>query len=130
MFDFFSWKLLIVLGVALVVVGPKDLPKFMHMIGRWLGKARAMANEFRRSFDEMARQTELDELRKEIEALKAKNPLADIQQSLNEPIRADAPVVSEPEPDEPRAGEFQITDTPVPTQAADTVASSSERAAS
>jgi sec-independent protein translocase protein TatB len=127
MFDFFSWKLLIVLGVALVVVGPKDLPKFMHMIGRWAGKARAMANEFRRSFDEMARQTELDELRKEIEALKAKNPLADIQNSLNEPITANT--ASEPELDEPRAGEFQITDTPAPVAAVDP-APSSERAAS
>jgi len=127
MFDFFGPKLLILLAVALIVVGPKDLPKFMHMIGRWLGKARAMANEFRRSFDEMARQTELDELRKEIEALKAKNPLADIQQSLNEPIRADAPTPSEPEPDEPRAGEFQITDTPVPQS---TPEPNSERAAS
>jgi len=133
MFDFFSWKLLIVLGVALVVVGPKDLPRFMHMIGRWAGKARAMANEFRRSFDEMARQTELDELRKEIEALKAKNPLADIQQSLNETVQADSPAATVPEPDEPRAGEFQITDTPAPSEAVaaePAPATSSERAAS
>ena len=55
------------LVVALVVVGPKDLPRLMHMAGKWTGKARDMANEFRKSFDEMARQTELDELRKEIE---------------------------------------------------------------
>ena len=56
--------------VALVVVGPKDLPRLMHMAGRWAGKARAMANDFRKSFDEMARESELDELRKEIEALR------------------------------------------------------------
>jgi len=118
MFDFFSWKLLIVLGVALVVVGPKDLPKFMHMLGRWAGKARAMANEFRRSFDEMARQTELDELRKEVEALKARNPLADIQKTMNEPVYYDTPTATAPEPDEPRAGEFQITDSPAPADAA------------
>ena len=111
MFDFFGWKLLIVLGVALVVVGPKDLPKVMHAMGRWAGKARAMANEFKRSFDEMARQTELDELRKEVEALKAKNPLSDIQKSLDEPVDYGL--------DEPRAGEFQVTDTsaPAPTAA-------------
>ena len=133
MFDFFGPKLLILLGVALIVVGPKDLPKFMHMLGRWMGKARAMAAEFRRAFDEMARQTELDELRKEVEALKARNPLADIQRSLNEtvtdPLAADAPV-----DDAPRAGEFQITDTPVaapaPVDTADAAPSSSERAAS
>ena len=60
MFDLFSWShILILLVVALVVVGPKDLPRLMHMAGKWAGKARAMANEFRKSFDEMARQTEL-----------------------------------------------------------------------
>lgn len=110
MFDFFGWKLLIVLGVALVVVGPRDLPKVMHAMGRWAGKARAMANEFKRSFDEMARQTELDELRKEVEALKAKNPLSDIEKTLDEPVDYGI--------DEPRAGEFQVTDTPVPPQPA------------
>ena len=127
MFDFFGPKLLILLGVALIVVGPKDLPKFMHMLGRWMGKARAMANEFKRSFDEMARQTELDELRKEVEALKARNPLADIQKSLDERVYHDTPTMTEPAPDEPRAGEFQITDTPVAEPAP---APGSERAAS
>jgi Tat protein translocase TatB subunit len=71
MFDF-SWShILIVLIVALVVVGPKDLPKLMRIVGHWVGKARAMADQFRKSFDEMARQSELDELRQEIEALRA-----------------------------------------------------------
>jgi sec-independent protein translocase protein TatB len=134
MFDFFSWKLLIVLGVALVVVGPKDLPKVMHAMGRWAGKARAMANEFKRSFDEMARQTELDELRKEVEALKAQNPLADIEKSLNESIYTDNTPTAQAEEalDAPRAGEFMVTDTPVPeAPAAEPVpAASSERAAS
>ena len=70
MFDLFSWShILILLAVALVVVGPKDLPKMMHMAGKWAGKARGLANEFKKSFDDMARQTELDELRKEIETL-------------------------------------------------------------
>jgi sec-independent protein translocase protein TatB len=68
----FSWShILLLLIVALVVVGPKDLPRLMHMAGRWAGKARAMANDFRKSFDEMARASELDELRQEIEALRA-----------------------------------------------------------
>ena len=57
MFDLFSWShILILLVVALVVVGPKDLPRLMHMAGRWAGKARGMANEFKKSFDDMARQ--------------------------------------------------------------------------
>ncbi len=86
MFDL-SWShILLVLIVALIVVGPKDLPRLMHMIGRWMGKARAMANEFRKSFDEMARQAELDELRKEIAALRNERPLADIQQHFEHGI--------------------------------------------
>jgi len=56
--------------VALVVVGPKDLPILMRKLGQFLGKMRAMAAEFRASFDEMARQSELDELRKEVEAMR------------------------------------------------------------
>ncbi|HEX2590203.1 MAG TPA: Sec-independent protein translocase protein TatB [Rhizomicrobium sp.] len=87
MFDLFSWShILILLTVALVVVGPKDLPKLMRTAGQWAGRARAMANEFRRSFDEMARQSELDELRKEIESLRNERPLAGIERDLNESI--------------------------------------------
>ena len=82
-----SWShILIVVIVALVVIGPKDLPRFMHMAGRWMGKARAMADQFRKSFDEMSRQTELDELRNEINALREQRPLADVQDTLHQSI--------------------------------------------
>jgi sec-independent protein translocase protein TatB len=97
-----SWShILIVLVVALVVVGPKDLPRLMRMMGRWLAKARAMADQFKKSFDEMSRQAELDELRAEIQALKNERPLAGIEQTLREPvIPVDAtpalPIVSPP----------------------------------
>ena len=56
--------------VALLVVGPERLPGLLRQLGRLVAKARGMANEFRASFDEMARQSELDELRKEVEALR------------------------------------------------------------
>ena len=118
MFDLFSWShILILLGVALVVVGPKDLPRLMHMMGRWAGKARGMANEFKRSFDEMARQSELDELRKEVEALRTNNPLSDIQNTLNESVKVDMGAEA-PVTDEPRAGEFQVTESAAPPPAA------------
>ena len=62
---------LIVIGiVALLVVGPKDLPALMRKIGAFTTKMRGLAAEFRASFDEMARQAELDELRKEVEQLR------------------------------------------------------------
>ena len=63
--------ILIVVVVALIVVGPKDLPMLLRKIGQFMGKMRGMANEFRASFDEMARQSELDELRKEVEAMRS-----------------------------------------------------------
>ena len=69
-FDF-----LIVGVVALIVVGPKDLPILMRKVGRFVAHMRGMAAEFRASFDEMARQSELDELRKEVEALRTGQPL-------------------------------------------------------
>jgi len=63
-------ELLVIAAVALIVVGPKDLPILLRKLGQWVAKARGMANEFRASFDEMARQSELDELRREVQALR------------------------------------------------------------
>lgn len=118
MFDLFSWShILILLTVALVVVGPKDLPRLMNIAGRWAGKARNMANEFKKSFDDMARQSELDELRAEVEKLRASDPIADlgndIERTLN-PIDT-AAAEARPEAQEapaPRSGEYQISETP------------------
>lgn len=82
-----SWShILIVLIVALVVVGPKDLPRLMRTAGRWVAKARAMADQFRKSFDDMARQSELDDLRAELEALRHERPLADVDRALQAPV--------------------------------------------
>ena len=61
--------------IALIVVGPKDLPLMMRRLGQWVGQAKRMANEFRGAFDDIARQAELDELRQEIEDLKKNNQL-------------------------------------------------------
>ncbi len=61
---------LVIAVVALLVVGPKDLPKMLRVVGQFVGKLRGMAAEFRASFDEMARQSELDELRAEVEAMR------------------------------------------------------------
>src|ERR1700741_2641272 len=83
MFDISWGELLIVMVVALVVVGPKDLPKLMRKAGQWLGRARALANQFRKSFDEMARPAELDELRAEVERLKSDRPLSEIESEAN-----------------------------------------------
>lgn len=97
MFPDLSWShMLLVLVIALVVVGPKDLPKLMRKMGQWTAKARGMADQFRRSFDEMARQSELDELRKELDELRNTRPLADIDQKMNEALNK--PIVTLDEP--------------------------------
>ncbi|HVZ29165.1 MAG TPA: Sec-independent protein translocase protein TatB [Asticcacaulis sp.] len=70
--------------VALVVVGPKDLPKLLRQLGRFVGKMRSMADDFRASFDEMARQSELDELRKEVEALRTQRSIPILDDVKNE----------------------------------------------
>jgi sec-independent protein translocase protein TatB len=138
----FSWShILILLIVALVVVGPKDLPRLMRIVGQWMGKARAMADEFRRSFDDMARQSELEELRKEIDNLRHQRPLADLESDLNRSIIPDdmksppaapaatqdpvmtpltAPVVEVENPPPPRSGEFDFPE-PHPGEAAEPV---------
>lgn len=100
MFDLSWTHILIVLVVALLVVGPKDLPRMMHTVGKWVGKARSMADQFRKSFDEMTKEAELDELRKEIDALRRERPLApvmsDMHQSILPPVDLPAPNVVPP----------------------------------
>lgn len=66
-----GFEIVLVALVALIVVGPKDLPLLMRKVGQFMGRARKMAAEFRASFDDMARQSELDDLRKEVEALRS-----------------------------------------------------------
>jgi sec-independent protein translocase protein TatB len=80
MFDIAPSELLLLAVVALVVIGPKDLPKVMRVVGRWVGKARGMASHFRAGLDEMMRQSELEELekkwREENARIMAEHPLA------------------------------------------------------
>lgn len=75
-------EFLLIAVVALIVVGPKDLPLMMRKLGQWIGQAKRMAGEFQNAFDDMARQAELDELRKEIETLKKENQLTDAVDDL------------------------------------------------
>src|SRR2546430_14047924 len=69
MFGIAGSEWFVILVVALVVVGPKALPRVMRMVGQWTGRARSMADQLRRSFDEMAKQSELEELRAQVSKL-------------------------------------------------------------
>jgi len=71
MFDIAWSELLLIAVVALVVIGPKDLPNAIYTFGKWVRKARVVAREFQGHIDDMMRETELDELRRE--ALKTRD---------------------------------------------------------
>jgi sec-independent protein translocase protein TatB len=64
-FDIGYSELLLIAVVALVVIGPKDLPRVMRMVGGWVGKGRAMTRHVRAGFDTMMREAELDEMQKQ-----------------------------------------------------------------
>ena len=106
-------ELMIIGAIALIVVGPKDLPILMRKVGQFVGKMRGMANEFRASFEELARQSELEDLRKEVEAMRADhrsltqyNPLSQISPlsaDVAPPAPAAAPLPESPAP-EPAPG--------------------------
>lgn len=68
MFDIAPSEFLLVAFVALVVIGPKDLPKAMRVLGYWVGRARAVGRQFRNGFDEMVREAELEEMEKKWKA--------------------------------------------------------------
>lgn len=64
MFNIAPSELLLVAVIALLVIGPKDLPKAMRVVGYWVGKARAVSHQFRSGFDAMVREAELEEMEK------------------------------------------------------------------
>ncbi|HEU0066217.1 MAG TPA: Sec-independent protein translocase protein TatB [Sphingomonas sp.] len=64
MLDIAPQELVLVAVVALVVIGPKDLPKAMRVVGHWVGRARGVARQFRSGFDTMVREAELEEMEK------------------------------------------------------------------
>src|ERR1700733_14972678 len=66
MFGVDSPELLVIAVVALVVIGPKELPGLLRTWGRWMSQMRGMASEFRGHVDEMVRQSELDEVKKQL----------------------------------------------------------------
>lgn len=92
MFDVAPTELLLVAIVALVVIGPKDLPRVLRVIGQWVGKAKRVAAQFRSGIDEMIRESELAEMEKKWAEENAR-------------IMAEHPAVEPPEPIEAKPAE-------------------------
>ena len=86
MFDIGWSELLVIAVVAIVVVGPKDLPRLMRTFGTYAGKLRRMAADFQRQFDEAVRESELDEVRKSLESIRTSTPSLDLNAPIDRPL--------------------------------------------
>src|SRR3954453_19273159 len=89
MFGIDSPELLVIAIVALVVIGPKELPGLLRTWGKWMAQMRGMASEFRGHVDEMVRQSELDEVKKQLEGspgldLQSLDPTKQIKEHIQE----------------------------------------------
>ena len=116
MFDI-GWSEFVVIGVvALIVIGPKDLPRVLRTAGTWVRKARAIAHEFQGSIEQMVRDAELDEVRQQVqkatdfnlehEFAKTIDPAGDLKGALSDPVLANPlaePVKQVEPPGEPAA---------------------------
>ena len=89
MFDIGWSELLVIAVVAIIVVGPKDLPKLMRSVGHYAGKLRRAAADFQRQFEEAMRETEVEEVRKAIESVKAER--LDLNAPVDQPVMLPKP---------------------------------------
>jgi sec-independent protein translocase protein TatB len=104
-----SSELLVVALIALLVIGPKDLPKAMAAVGKFVGRARGMARHFRSGIDTMIREAELEEMEKtwraENERIMREHPFAE---PFADPAALAAPAEPPPSLDAPEQGEADL----------------------
>ena len=81
MLDIGWTEILIIAVIALFVVGPKDIPKALRTVGVWVGKLRSLSREFQSTVEDAVRDTELDEVKKQIESAKT-----EFQKEVNESV--------------------------------------------
>jgi sec-independent protein translocase protein TatB len=84
MFDISWTELLVIAVVAIIVVGPKDLPRALRTVGRFAGKAKRMARDFQNQFNEALREAEIDTIRKEVESVAKIDPMADMRKEVRD----------------------------------------------
>lgn len=102
MFDVAPTELMLVAVIALVVIGPKDLPRVMRVVGNWVSRARGIARQFRSGFDEMIRESELREMeekwRAENERIMREHPAIPPPEADPAPVPADEPAKGAAQP--------------------------------
>ena len=96
MFDIGWSELVVIAVVALIAIGPKELPGVLRMIGQWMGKARKMAAEFQGQFQEAMREAEMADLKKTFDEVKETatgfaggNVMTSLQKDVGEALRID-----------------------------------------
>src|SRR3569623_2077425 len=97
MFDI-GWSELVLIGVvALIAIGPKELPGVLRTVGQWMGKARKMAYEFKGQFQEVMREAEMADLKKSFDEVKeaatgfaGNNLMTSLQKDVSDSLRIDA----------------------------------------
>ena len=110
MFDIGWSELLVIAVAAIIVVGPKELPRLMRTFGHYMGKVRHMASDFQRQFEDAVRDSEIDEVRKAVQDVHAETSSVDLRAPIDQPLMtplpkqhsAPGPAASEPSP-KPRA---------------------------
>jgi sec-independent protein translocase protein TatB len=106
MFDMSWGEVMLIGGVALIVIGPKDLPKALRTVGQITGKMRRMAGEFQSQFNEAIREAEFDEIRREVDGVKRSastmgptfNPVQTIRDELKGAVDGRAETKTTPSP--------------------------------
>lgn len=98
MFDIGAAELLVVIIVAVLVIGPKDMPMALRHAGRWIGKVRRVSSHFRTGVDAMVREAELEDMEKkwkaQNEAIMTQSA-ADVEASKGEPVMTGPPPIEE-----------------------------------
>ncbi len=120
MFDFAWSELALIAVVALVVIGPKDLPRAMRLAGMWVRKARAVAREFQGSLEQMVREAELEDVRQTVEqasrfSIKDEiarhiDPEGEIHGALSDPL------LKNPMAELPKPAETEAAPAPAPAE--------------
>ncbi len=83
MFDIGWSEMAVILMVALIVIGPKDLPRVARTVGKWTAKARGMAREFQRSLEDMAREADLQDIKAEVDKLSRVDVRSRIEETID-----------------------------------------------
>jgi len=125
MFDI-GWSELLVIGVvALIVIGPKELPGVLRMVGQWMGKIRRMASEFQGQFQEAMREAEMEDLKKHVDSMtEGLDPIESVRKEVEAAI-GDKPLPDGSLPNDglyPEPQPAAASADPQPATAADTAA--------